>query len=182
MHKTKNLDDGYIGSGKHLKRAIKKYGLENFYTKILHVFDEEWKMKVAEKILVVPDKEISYNLCPGGLGGFGYINSKKLNRKFNIEDQSRGGNRRAERMEIDPKYREQILKKCSNSLIGRNPTKGMFGKKHSEEAKNKMSILASGNKNTQYGTCWITNGTDNKKIRKEDLDNWLTLGYYKGRI
>jgi len=27
-HKTKNLEDGYMGSGKYLKRAIEKHGVE----------------------------------------------------------------------------------------------------------------------------------------------------------
>lgn len=35
--------------------------------------------------------------------------------------------------------------------------------------------------NSQYGTCWITNGAENKKIKRDDLDNWISLGYYKGR-
>ena len=72
-HQTENLDDGYPGSGKLLKRARKKYGDENFITEILYVYDEEWKMNLAEKILVVVDYEVSYNMCPGGQGGFGYI-------------------------------------------------------------------------------------------------------------
>lgn len=78
-HQTRNLDDGYIGSGKILKRAIKKYGQENFLTEILYVFNNEWQMNLAEKILVVTDSAVSYNLCSGGQGGFGYLNDKKLN-------------------------------------------------------------------------------------------------------
>ena len=35
-HQTDNLNDGYIGSGKYLKRAIKKYGIENFKFDILY--------------------------------------------------------------------------------------------------------------------------------------------------
>ncbi len=39
-----------------------------------------------------------------------------------------------------------------------------------------------GEKNSSYGTCWITNGTENKRIRKEELDKWTSLGYNKGRV
>ena len=37
-----------------------------------------------------------------------------------------------------------------------------------------------GEKNSQYGTYWITNGIDNKKIKKIDKipDNWY-LGRFK---
>ena len=30
VHKTDDLNDGYIGSGKYLNRAIAKYGIEKF--------------------------------------------------------------------------------------------------------------------------------------------------------
>ncbi|MEG1008282.1 MAG: GIY-YIG nuclease family protein [Clostridia bacterium] len=39
-----------------------------------------------------------------------------------------------------------------------------------------------GEKNSQYGTCWITNDIINKKIKKTDLPEYITLGYRKGRI
>jgi hypothetical protein len=38
-----------------------------------------------------------------------------------------------------------------------------------------------GDKNSQYGTCWITDGEENKKIKKDDLEYWLKIGYVKGR-
>ena len=69
-HQTEDLYDDYMGSGKLLKRAIEKYGIENFTKYIIEIYDTEQKMNLAEKILVVTDNEISYNLCSGGHGGF----------------------------------------------------------------------------------------------------------------
>lgn len=82
-HQTNNLNDGYVGSGKLLKRAIKKHGSNNFKTEIIEFCSSEAHMNLAEKIYVVVDREVSYNLCPGGKGGFGYINENGLN--WNLE-------------------------------------------------------------------------------------------------
>ena len=40
VHKTENLNDGYMGSGKNIKDAIKKYGIDNFDKKYLSIFDK----------------------------------------------------------------------------------------------------------------------------------------------
>ncbi|MFA6198895.1 MAG: HNH endonuclease signature motif containing protein [Bacteroidales bacterium] len=45
-----------------------------------------------------------------------------------------------------------------------------------------MSKLQIGTNNSQFGTCWINNGTDNKKIKKELLSEFLDNGWIKGRI
>ncbi len=81
-HKTKNLDDGYMGSGKYLKRAIEKSGVENFEKEILFIYDNPEAMYQKEGELVNEDylvTENTYNLKVGGFGGFDYINSNKLN-------------------------------------------------------------------------------------------------------
>ena len=35
--------------------------------------------------------------------------------------------------------------------------------------------------NSQFGTCWITKDGVNKKIKKEELHNWLENSWLKGR-
>lgn len=184
-HQTKDLEDGYMGSGNLLKRAIKKYGKENFKTEILEVYDQEWKMNLAERILVVPDPT-NYNLCPGGQGGFGWINSwikdhpdytkwrklgYKLSPNMNREGQKMGP--------LSIKTRNKISK-----ILKGYPGKWL-GKSHTDETKQKMSKSHQGKhdgiKNSQFGTIWITNGVENKKIPKNDLDKWLEKGYTRGR-
>lgn len=192
-HQTKNLDDGYFGSGKILKRAINKYGIENFYKEILFVYDSEAKMNLAEKILVVPDKIISYNLCSGGQGGFGYIN--KLNIRpnyFNFEENrlkhSKTTLNYLKNNPLEVITRTERLRKYSNEAsikIKEKYPQGIFkDRKHKDSTKILMSEKAkirTGEKNSQFGTIWITNGKENKKIKALELDNWYKKGFYKGR-
>ena len=45
----------------------------------------------------------------------------------------------------------------------------------SASSKDKLT----GEKNSQYGTIWITNGIENKKLRKDSI---IPSGWYRGRI
>ena len=79
----------------------------------------------------------------------------------------------------DEEFRAEHIRKCSPSL---NP-KAFQGRTHTEETKIKIgvkcSVSSSGSRNSQFGTMWITNGTENKKIKK-DLDI-IPEGWSKGR-
>ena len=190
MHKTDQLDDGYMGSGKLIRRAIKKYGSENFSKDILHIFDNEDDMKAKEKELVVLN-EMSYNLCDGGKGGFGYINKnpnkflteKRLNSLMSWNEAQHRWRIKYdgdENFRIETKERSRLaLQKAREN----NPNGTFFGRKHTEKTKQKMSKPKNqGSQNSQYGTCWVTNGLENKKVKKENLDEYLKKGYTKGRI
>lgn len=86
-HSTNDLNDGYLGSGKMLTAAIKKYGLENFKKDILYVFYSPEEMFDKEKE-IVNESFISrsdvYNIVTGGFGGFNK-GSKDLRHITNIE-------------------------------------------------------------------------------------------------
>jgi hypothetical protein len=71
VKKTKS--DNYLGSGVLLKRAIKKYGVDNFKKTILKEFTNEEDARAYEKILINQLNAIEddnyYNLVAGGYGG-----------------------------------------------------------------------------------------------------------------
>ena len=180
-HKTKDLDDGYMGSGKILKHAISKYGIENFHKEILHICKDEKHMNLLESILVVPDIETNYNLCDGGKGGWSYLNRTGLNNAG--KDTKSIGKKIGQslRGRKNPHVSEMLKKRHDAGLVRYDTWKGKnLSAKHKSKISSAMSSK-TGKLNSQYGTCWITNGVENKKVKKEDLDFWFDLGYNKGR-
>lgn len=69
IHSTDNLNDGYMGSGSALKKAIKKHGAENFKKEILYNFKTRKEASIKERELVNEEYTISrstYNIVLGG--------------------------------------------------------------------------------------------------------------------
>lgn len=185
-HQTKDLNDGYMGSGKLLKSAIKKHGLENFSKEYIFVFENEVDMNAKETEIVTEEfveKDTNYNLCPGGKGGWGYVNEFFLTRNDRINAGIIGQAASPGRIHEREDYRE-ILKKASRARVScGKPFDTFKGKTHSKETKTKISMSMtgknSGANNSQFGAMWITNGHENKKIKKDD--NNIPEGWYKGR-
>lgn len=199
-HKTSDLDDGYMGSGKILIRAIEKYGVENFTKEYLAVFDNSAEMFDMEAQLVNEEfvkRHDTYNLKEGGLGGFEYINNSNLNgtnagvqrrlelledeewREFMLEQQKKG------RENMSAETKQKAAKKRTAAIrerFGDEAFKTFLGKTHSDEAKAKIgsanSKLQRGEGNSQFGSMWITNGIESKKVKKTDT---IPEGWKKGR-
>jgi hypothetical protein len=86
--------DSYMGSGKLIKKAIKKYGIKNFKRDIMFIYDNIKDAETKEREIVNEDfveRDDTYNLVIGG-----------------------------------------------NVLILKGEKNGFFGKKHTEETKEKM--------------------------------------------
>ena len=190
-HKTKDLNDNYMGSGKYLIQAIQKHGTENFTKEILYVFDTPEQMYAKEAEIVNEDfiaETNTYNLKAGGFGGFDYINKNKLNSYPDRRDKDLNklklARKQIEKLKQNPEWRKKRSIKISQAMKNHYKTSQghFFGKKHSEETKEKLSgprPQSSGMHNSQYGTMWITNGRENKKIKKEN--DIIPEGWYKGR-
>ena len=70
LHKTNNPNDNYMGSGKHIKAVIAKYGVENFEKRILRFCSSEDDMRQKESEIVNEEfvkRTDTYNLKVGSV-------------------------------------------------------------------------------------------------------------------
>jgi len=142
----KKKEDGYLGSGKILKKAIQKYGKENFEKLILFECASKDEMYAKERELITEEfvKRIdTYNLKIGGEGG-GHTKphseeTKALMRKKWIgRDTSKFGKKH-----IGRHHSEEHSKRISIALK-------KFRSEHpmivSQETRRKISIAHKGKK------------------------------------
>ena len=183
VHSTNNLDDGYLGSGILLQESLKVYGKENHILEILQFFNSKEEKFEAEKNYITLEMINDPNCLNFSFGGNGGI----MNQNHYDNFMEAGRNAFKQKLQ-DPDFKQSFGKKISESNK-RRVERGealkapdWTGKKHTEETKIKIgqtnSIKQSGNANSQFGTMWITNGVENKKIKKDSNipDDW-----YKGR-
>ena len=152
-HKTKNINDGYMGSGNLIKRAIKKYGTENFIKEILFVYDNPTQMYKKEAEIVNEEfllLENTYNIKLGGNGGFDHIHSSELYKGNNHYTKKEGyvprvgilnpmfGKRGINNPCFGQKRPNVGMKGDKNPRYGKPGT--MLGKKHTPENRAKISL------------------------------------------
>lgn len=235
-HQTDDIDDGYMGSGTYLKRAMNKHGGENFNRIILENFDTSDEMFEKEKELANEEfvkRKDTYNIQVGGLKpvgtkGTATVKDKKGNfLQVDINDprylsgelvgattgritvKDKNGNALMVDKD-DPRYLSGEYKYIFYEYKDYFTVKDIFGnycsilpdefkknrqnymgtwtgKRHNEESKKKIGKITSkaqkGKGNSQYGKCWIYNLIleESKKIKKDELNTWISKGWVKGR-
>jgi hypothetical protein len=201
-HQTNNLDDGYMGSGNLIRNAIKKYGLENFQKDVLCNFDsvEEMFYKELELVnLAFVKRNDTYNLTVGGPNPKTYekVLVKDTNGKTFLIDVTDSRYLSGElvyflktllknRIKVADKNGKRFFvnKDDSRYLNGELKfkwKKGPLTKEHREKISKANSISQKGERNSQFGTTWVYNETETKKIKKKDLQSYLDQGWIYGR-
>jgi hypothetical protein len=190
VHSTKKLDDGYLGSGTYLRRSINKYGKDNFIIDIIEFFSnkedmlEKEKNVVNEKLLL--DKNCM-NLRPGGFGGFSSKEQSENAKKSNIRQKWLRENDLDWYKKCSENKTNSMIKQYENGVREKVIFYDWTNCKHKDESKKKIglknSISQKGIKNSQFNTCWIILESEKKciKINKNDLNDYLLIGWKKGR-
>jgi group I intron endonuclease len=115
--------DGYLGSGRALRRAIKKHGAENFVRRTLEEFSVEAEAYAREAEIVTEEfckRRDTYNVKPGGFGGWPDNTGRKTSPET-IEKMRQANTGKKHSPEAIEKIRQARL-----------------GSKHSPEAREKI--------------------------------------------
>ena len=118
-HSTSNLDDGYLGSGKLLKQAIRKYGKHKFKREILLFCNTQEEALIEESKLVTDEfvqRPDTYNLKKGGEGGgcVGRVMSESSRKKLS---ESRKG------IQFSEEHIEKLRVASSNRTLSKKSRK-----------------------------------------------------------
>jgi group I intron endonuclease len=186
IYKTTNLINGkiyigqdfknnpkYLGSGKLLKLAVKKYGIDNFSKETLCVCSNEKELDEKEIFYIKKfnstNRDFGYNICEGGRSyrvmiaennaNFGKKMSEetkeKLRQKRKLQKMS---DKEKERLRIlftganNPRYGKKLSQEQKDNMQEGRKIKGiyegvnhpMYGKKHSKETKLRWSEIRKG--------------------------------------
>ena len=227
--------DPYMGSGTHLHRAFRKYGMGNFKKTILRVLPTRQDAKDLERWIVDDEmvkNPMCYNHALGGgdttvFDGVTIINEDGTYSIISKTEYRKGGykssisgkmpvydkllcknvwvesneyhsnidryNTIANRQGRQSVFKTSVAVKDSNgviSFVSRNDiriksgelTYIWKGRKHSEGAKNKISLANKkmiGDKNSMYNDSrvWIHNDDNiRKRVKPNEVSNFLSLG------
>lgn len=148
VHSSETLNDSYLGSGKALHQAFKRYGRSNFEREILMVVETKEEAYRCEALIVNDDfvkRQDTYNLCVGGrVPKMTQEIKDKISKTVTLNNPRRG--------KKDPKQSERI-KGSGNPMYGKSRTGEFSGSKNGMYGK---GYLVSGNNNPMFKGYFIT--------------------------
>lgn len=165
------LGENYLGSGVRLRSAIKHHGEDKFIVEMIDTADSREELNNKEIYWIdkldATNLDIAYNIALGGDGG---NTGGAWNKGLTKETDSR----LAQSKETCQKRSESLKIAYAEGRHNVNFTKEVR-KKMSDKAKNRPHPP------TTLGRKFITNGINNKCVEVENIDYWLSQGWYLGK-
>ena len=181
-HSTDDLDDGYMGSGIAINKAIQKYGIENFSKRILCFCDSAEDAYKVEEFLVTDNlikRDDCYNMMVGGVGGptLNGIENGMYGKTHTLETRKKMSEARIGKPSWNKgkHFSEESRKKMSEAHIGK-PSWNK-GKHLSEETKEKISNANKGKESSFKGKHF----SEETKIKMSEAHKGKESGF-KGKM
>ena len=231
VHNTDNINDNYMGSGKRLWYAYKKYGIENFTKENLKFFDtakEAFEYEsdyITEELIKDPN---CYNIEGGGKGwntlnqvavkdkngnymivhyqdprylsgelvgvNVGFVMGKMKNENFyhaipkELYNKDEYETYSSNKVTVKDKFGKfYLVSKEDPRYLNGELVPTWKDRHHKDETKQKMHEThlknhhQQGEKNSMYGKCWIHNNEKSISIKKDQLEEYISNGWVKGR-
>lgn len=152
------FNEKYYGSGKLLRQALRKYGVENFIIVLLCECNTEEELNAAE-IMYIKTLDPTYNIAKGGTGGDTLARAdisykQKIIAKRKQSLSTVWGS-------ISEQQRKQWCENISKAKKGKRT--GPSNYKHSEEVKRQIS---ESNKNVVRPESWYLNHSKAMSLRR----------------
>jgi len=150
-HSTENLEDSYLGSGVLIKKAIKKYGRQNFSKEIIKICNNREEAVLLEEVYIKEHdtlNPVGYNLSPYGNAAF----PGHKNPMYGKIPWNKG-------IPMTENHRQKTI----NGLKG---NKNHLNYSHSDESKWKIGKASEGN---QYWVGKSHSEESRKKMRESHL-------------
>jgi hypothetical protein len=192
--KTTKVDPySYLGSGTYWSRHLEIHG-QDISTEIFGYYTDKETCKFEARnfsdINDIVNSDEWANLIPENGTDGGFISDEQQKHRSICANKAR--NIKLNTCEI---FRESFCSKLSESnklaykegrrVVSDNFKYGFKDKFHTKESKLKIGsankISSLGERNSQFGTCWINNNKENKKIKLFQLEYYLMSNWIKGR-
>ena len=161
MHKwlKDTIGPNYLGSGLHLKRAVDKYGKENFTCRIIEWCETREELSEREQYWIsttqAPINEDYFNIADGGFGGHSeYYTQPITEKQLEVLEQGR-------HLPASDLLKHKLSEYRKSVIV-------------SDETKQKL-------RDNQLGRKCINDGKINKYVFEAELDTYLNSGWKLGQ-
>jgi group I intron endonuclease len=188
LHSTNDLDDGYLGSGTYIRRAIKKHGKKNFKREILEFCKSRKDVILREKELVtlleVGDYECM-NMIQGGQSAEIITHTEETRRKISnalkgrkvtwADKISKSNTGKTRSKEVRKKYSDIAKNRTFSEETRKRMSESNRGYQ-SQESKQKISKSNKGENNGMFGK--KQSEETRKKMSESQLNRTDKRGFY----
>jgi hypothetical protein len=173
---VKNGNNLYNGKLNNKLKKLIKENLKPIYKKVFETDIEQEAFNKEIELIKFYGRETLCNLTEGGTGSIlcarlGGLTARKKRKENPILARN-----------FSIKITNALIQSYQNGTRKRKNVCDWTGKHHSIETikkiRNSKKGQGAGENNSQFGTCWITNGIENRKILKIAI---IPEGYKRGR-